>query len=258
MKAGDAVVDILKDWNIDHVYGYPGDSVNNLVEALRKAKDQIKFIQVRHEETASLAAAAEAKITGRVGVCLSIGGPGAIHLLNGMYDAKEDAAPLVVITGQVSHQLLGTNNFQEVNLERMFDDVAIFNRRVTSGEQIQPLLKQAFKEAYEQKGVAVLNVPDNIFKETVNKVELRSSKVAEYHLFPNKESVKQAVSLIQRSKKACNFSWKRSDGCTRGINRVRKENCSPGCCFTKRKRSDTRSTSIESRKFGTDRDKTCI
>lgn len=202
MKAGDAVVDILKDWNIDHVYGYPGDSVNNLVEALRKAKEQIKFIQVRHEETASLAAAAEAKITGRVGgVCLSIGGPGAIHLLNGMYDAKEDAAPLVVITGQVSHQLLGTNNFQEVNLERMFDDVAIFNRRVTSGEQIQPLLKQAFKEAYEQKGVAVLNVPDNIFKETVNKVELRSSKVAEYHLFPNKESVKQAVSLIQRSKK---------------------------------------------------------
>ncbi|UOQ86350.1 pyruvate oxidase [Gracilibacillus salinarum] len=201
MKASEAVIDIFKEWNIKHVYGYPGDSINHLIEALRKAKDEVKFIQVRQEEVGSLAASAEAKLTNQVGVCLSIGGPGAIHLLNGMYDAKEDGAPLVVITGQVSHDLVGTENFQEVNLERMFDDVAIFNKRVTSPELVQPLLKQAFKEAYTQKGVAVLSIPDDVFSQTVKKDKLRSNVHSNYRLFPDKEDVKQAAMLLQQAKK---------------------------------------------------------
>ncbi|UOQ47084.1 pyruvate oxidase [Gracilibacillus caseinilyticus] len=201
MKASEAVIDIFKEWNIAHVYGYPGDSINHLIEALRTAKDEIKFIQVRQEEVGSLAASAEAKLTNHVGVCLSIGGPGAIHLLNRMYDAREDGAPLVVITGQVSHDLVGTENFQEVNLERMFDDVAIFNRRVTSPELVQPLLKQAFKEAYTQKGVAVLSIPDDVFSQTVKKDKLRSIVHSNYRLFPDKEDVKQAAMLLQQSRK---------------------------------------------------------
>src|SRR5699024_10621722 len=201
MKASVAVTEILEDWNINHVYGYPGDSVNNLIESLRKSENNIDFIQVRHEEVAALSASAEAKFTDNVSVCVSIGGPGAIHLLNGMYDAKKDSAPMVVITGQISHDLLGTDNFQEVTLERMFDDVAILNRRVTSGKQLQPLLKQAFKEAYDQKGVAVLSVPDDVFLDSVNQKSLRSTIVPEFNIFPTRDNMDQAISHLEQAKK---------------------------------------------------------
>lgn len=201
MKAAEAVIDIMKDWDIDHVYGYPGDSVNNLVEALRKHKEEIDFIHVRHEEVGALAAAAGAKLTGKVGVCLSIGGPGAIHMLNGMYDAKADGAPLVVITGQISHDLVGTENFQEVNLERLFDDVAVFNRRVTSGKQMRPLLEQAFKDAYANNGVAVLTVPDDVFKETVESPKLRNSTYTAPQFVPNENDLNTAADMIAKAKK---------------------------------------------------------
>ncbi|WP_257612209.1 thiamine pyrophosphate-binding protein, partial [Oenococcus oeni] len=93
-KGSDLLVNVLTDWGIKEVYGLPGDSVDTTVDALRRQKDKIKFIQVRHEEVASLAASASAKYTGKIGVCLSIGGPGAIHLLNGLYDAKMDHVPV--------------------------------------------------------------------------------------------------------------------------------------------------------------------
>ncbi|MUV37582.1 Pyruvate dehydrogenase (quinone) [Lentibacillus sp. JNUCC-1] len=201
MKAAESVINVLKDWNIKHVYGYPGDSVNNLVESFRKHEDEIGFVQVRHEEVAALAASAEAKLTGNVSVCLSIGGPGAIHLLNGMYDAKADGAPLVVITGQVSHELLGTENFQEVNLEKLFDHVSVFNHRVTSGKQLRPLLEQAFKDAYTHKGVAVLTVPDDVFKETVASTKERSSTYTAPQLTPKETDLKNAMDLIVDAQK---------------------------------------------------------
>lgn len=201
MKAGEAVIDIMKDWKVNHVYGYPGGSVNNLVEAFRKHKEEIKFIHVRHEEVGALAAAAEAKLTGKVGVCLSIGGPGAVHMLNGMYDAKMDGAPLVVITGQVSSDELGTDTFQEVNLERLFDDVAVFNRRVTSGKLMRPLLEQAFKEAYAHNGVAVLSVPDDVFRESVESPKLRSSTYVAPELSLNESELKKSEKLIKKAKK---------------------------------------------------------
>ncbi|WP_181348079.1 pyruvate oxidase [Thalassobacillus sp. CUG 92003] len=201
MKASETVIEMLKEWDVDHVYGYPGDSINNLVEELRNVRDEIQFYQVRHEEVATLAASAEAKLTGKVSVCLSIGGPGAIHLLNGMYDAKEDGAPMVVITGQISHDLLGTENFQEENLERIFDDVAVFNRRVTSGDQMHPLLEQAFRNAYSYNGVAVLSVPDDIFKETAGNTNLRSSAYHPPKIIPEQPTIDQAVELIRQSEK---------------------------------------------------------
>lgn len=131
-----AAAELLKQWNIDHIYGLPGDSINEFIEELRKEEDAIRFIQVRHEETAALAAAAEAKLTGKIGVCLSIAGPGAIHLLNGLYDAKADSAPVLVLSGQVDSNVRGRDSFQEVNLERMFDDVAVFNQEVQSAEAL--------------------------------------------------------------------------------------------------------------------------
>lgn len=201
MKASDAVIQIMKEWDINHIYGYPGDSVNNLVESLRTHQDEVDFIQVRHEEVGALAAAAEAKLTGKVGVCLSIGGPGAIHLLNGMYDAKLDGAPMVVITGQISHDLLGTEHFQEVNLEKLFEPATVFNRRVTSGKQIQPLLQQAIKEAYAHNGVAALTVPDDIFKEAVGPSIVRSSTYTTPQFIPHEHELIRAADLFAEAKK---------------------------------------------------------
>ncbi|MGA9172802.1 MAG: pyruvate oxidase [Thermoactinomyces sp.] len=160
--AGEALVDLLIEWGVDHIYGMPGDSINSVIEPLRKARDKIKFIQVRHEEAGALAAAAYAKLTGKLGVCLSIAGPGAIHLLNGLYDAKLDRVPVLAITGQVESDLLGTDYFQEVNLDRLFDDVAVYNQRIMSAEQLPAVVNQAIRTAYTKKGVSVLTIPDDI------------------------------------------------------------------------------------------------
>ncbi len=162
--AGEALVDLLIDWGVEHIYGMPGDSINSIIEALRKKQDKIKFIQVRHEEAGALAAAAYAKLTGKLGVCMAIAGPGAIHLLNGLYDAKLDKAPVLAISGQVETDLLGTDFFQEVNLERMFDDVAVYNQRIMSAEQLPAVVNQAIRMAYTKKGVSVLTIPDDVPK----------------------------------------------------------------------------------------------
>jgi pyruvate oxidase len=111
VKASEAVVKLFENWGIDHIYGIPGDSINTMVEALRKEESKIKFYTVRHEEVASLAAAAYSKLTGKIGVCLAIGGPGAIHLLNGMYDAKMDHVPMLVLVGHIPARLTGTDYF---------------------------------------------------------------------------------------------------------------------------------------------------
>ena len=110
----DVIVERLIDWGVDMVFGLPGDGINGIIEALRKHQDKIRFIQVRHEEAAAFAACGYAKFTGRLGVCFATSGPGAIHLLNGLYDAKMDGAPVLAITGQTYHDLIGMHYQQEV------------------------------------------------------------------------------------------------------------------------------------------------
>src|ERR1700754_3810083 len=105
--ASDVLIEGLLDWGVDTVFGLPGDGINGFMEALRKQQDRIRFVQVRHEEGAALMACGYAKFTGRLGVCLATSGPGAIHLLNGLYDAKMDSAPVLALTGQIYHDLLG-------------------------------------------------------------------------------------------------------------------------------------------------------
>src|SRR5512138_1206425 len=114
----------LKAWGVGRVYGYPGDGTNGLNLAFHEVGDEIEFVQVRHEELASFAACAHAKLTGEVGVCMATSGPGAIHLLNGLYDAKLDHQPVVAILGQQAHSALGGNYQQEVDLLSLFKDVA--------------------------------------------------------------------------------------------------------------------------------------
>src|SRR6266576_4247542 len=122
--AADVFVDRLIDWGVRVVFGLPGDGINGLMEALRTHQEQISFIQVRHEEAAAFMACGYAKYTGRLGVCLATSGPGGIHLLNGLYDAKMDSQPVLAITGMHYHDLIGTFTQQDVALDRLYTDVA--------------------------------------------------------------------------------------------------------------------------------------
>ncbi|MCE0738684.1 pyruvate oxidase [Bacillus inaquosorum] len=200
--AGQAMTELLEQWGVDHVYGIPGDSINEFIEELRHERNQLKFIQTRHEEVAALAAAAEAKLTGKIGVCLSIAGPGAVHLLNGLYDAKADGAPVLAIAGQVSSGEVGRDYFQEIKLEQMFEDVAVFNREVHSAETLPDLLNQAIRTAYSKKGVAVLSVSDDLFAEKIKREPVYTSPVyIEGNLEPKKEQLVTCAQYINNAKK---------------------------------------------------------
>src|SRR5438045_4658264 len=126
----EALIDRLIEWDVSVVFGLPGDGINGIMEALRERQDKIRFIQVRHEESAAFMACGYAKYTGKLGVCLATSGPGAIHLLNGLYDAKMDGAPVLAITGHHFHDLIGTQAQQDVDLDRVFSDVALYSERV--------------------------------------------------------------------------------------------------------------------------------
>src|SRR3984893_1557707 len=125
--ASDVLIESLQDWGVDTIFGLPGDGINGVMEALRKRKDQIRFIQVRHEESAAFMACAYAKYTGKLGVCLATSGPGGIHLLNGLYDAKLDGQPVLAITGLQFHDLLHTFTQQDIELDKLFENVAVYS-----------------------------------------------------------------------------------------------------------------------------------
>ena len=157
--ASDILMERLVDWGVDTIFGLPGDGINGLFEALRTHKDKIKFIQVRHEEAAAFAACAYAKFTGRLGVCLATSGPGAIHLLNGLYDAKMDGAPVLAITGQQYSDLLGSQYQQEVNLLALYTDVAAYNQQVQGSGDVYNLVNTACRVALSQRAVAHITFP---------------------------------------------------------------------------------------------------
>src|SRR3982751_5660586 len=145
--AADILIDTIHDWGGEVVFGLPGDGINGIMEALRKRKDKIRFIQVRHEESAALAACGYAKWTGRLGVCLATSGPGGIHLLNGLYDAKMDGAPVLAITGLQFHDLLHTHTQQDVELDKLFMDVAVYNCRVMGAAHMENVMELAIRTA---------------------------------------------------------------------------------------------------------------
>src|SRR6184192_416782 len=128
--AADVLIETLLDWDVQVVFGLPGDGINGIMEALRTRQDRIRFVQVRHEESAAFMACGYAKFTGRLGVCLATSGPGGIHLLNGLYDATMDGQPVLAITGHTFHDLVGTRQQQDIALDKLFDDVTVYNNRV--------------------------------------------------------------------------------------------------------------------------------
>ena len=202
IKANEALVKALQAWDIDHLWGIPGDSVDAVVDNLRTVRDTFKFYHVRHEEVASLSAAAYTKLTGKIGVALSIGGPGIVHLLNGMYDAKMDRVPQLIITGQTNSTLLGTKFFQETNISKMVDDVAVFHHQVQKGDDLFEITNEAIRTAYEKNGVAVIICPNDLLtqkiKDTTNRPVDTSRPVLPT---PSYRSIKKAAKLINKSKK---------------------------------------------------------
>lgn len=155
----DVLVERLIRWGVDSIFGLPGDGINGFFEALRKAQNRIHFIHVRHEEVAALAAVGYAKFTGRLGVCVSTSGPGAVHLLNGLYDAKVDGAPVLAITGMTYHDLIGTHYLQDIDTNVLFSDVALFNERVMGPAHIQNLADQACRTALSHRTATHISIP---------------------------------------------------------------------------------------------------
>src|SRR6478672_2100015 len=135
--AADVLIEGLIDWGVDVIFGLPGDGINGIMESLRTHQEQIRFVQARHEEAAAFMACAYAKFTGRLGVCLATSGPGGIHLLNGLYDAKLDNQPVLAITGLQFHDLIGTFTQQDVELDKLFMDVAVYSERVMGPTHVE-------------------------------------------------------------------------------------------------------------------------
>ncbi|MBP7148361.1 MAG: pyruvate oxidase [Acidobacteria bacterium] len=157
--SADVLIDTLARWGVDVVFGLPGDGINGIMEALRRQKDQIRFVQVRHEEAAAFMACGYAKFTGRLGVCLATSGPGGIHLLNGLYDAKLDGQPVLAITGGTFHDLVNTYGQQDVDLDRLFENVALYNVRIMGPAHVETVSDLACRHALAYRGVSHLHFP---------------------------------------------------------------------------------------------------
>jgi len=178
--AADVLADRLVDWGVRVVFGLPGDGINGIMEALRVRQDRITFVQVRHEEAAAFMACGYAKYTGNLGVCLATSGPGAIHLLNGLYDAKMDGAPVLAITGQTYHDLIGTRYQQEVDLLSLFKDVAVFDQQVLGAKHVRALTDAGCRAALAQRGVAHITFPVDLQEQELGADE-QSDKAVEGH-----------------------------------------------------------------------------
>jgi pyruvate dehydrogenase (quinone) len=160
--ASEALVERLADWGVDTVFGLPGDGINGIMEGFRRHQDRVKFVLVHHEEAAAFMATAHAKATGQLGVCLATSGPGGIHLLNGLYDAKLDHMPVLAITGMQETSVLGTGYQQEVNLDKLYADVAVYDQMIYNPAQLPAVVDIAVRTAYARRGVAHLTLPNDL------------------------------------------------------------------------------------------------
>jgi len=207
-NAADILVESIIAWGVDTVFGLPGDGINGIMEALRQRQDRVRFIQVRHEEAAAFMACAYAKYTGRLGCCLATSGPGGIHLLNGLYDAKLDQAPVLAITGQIYSDLKGSKFQQEVNMTLLFEDVTVYNQEVINPNQVEMLANEACRHALNHRGVAHITFPvdyqekEPSGKRTMHKVQGHtSSRWSPPIIIPPEEELKLAAAILNEAEK---------------------------------------------------------
>jgi len=205
------VIDTVLEWGIDTIFGIPGDGINGVMEAIRKrqADKKLRFIQVRHEEAAALMACGYAKFTGRLGCCLATSGPGGIHLLNGLYDAKLDGAPVLAITGLQFHDLMGTHTQQDVALDKLFMDVAAFNERIMGAAHARNVVELACRTALSRRSVSHITIPVDIQDQELkndqrserNKPEHVSNVWPERVQLPAGNDLHAAAEILNRGKR---------------------------------------------------------
>ena len=209
--AAEILIDTVIEWGVDTIFGIPGDGINGIMEVIRKRQEQqqLRFIQVRHEEAAAFMACGYAKFTGKIGCCLATSGPGGIHLLNGLYDAKLDGVPVLAITGLQFHDLLGTHTQQDVALDKLFMDVAGFNERIMGAAHVQNLTELACRTALTRRCVAHLTIPVDIQDEELSKDE-RSKRNKPNHVsnvstrrvqLPARTDLDRAAAILNKGKR---------------------------------------------------------
>lgn len=207
--AGDIIVETLIDWGVDTVFGIPGDGINGVFEALRTRQDRIRFIQVRHEESAALAACGYAKWTGRLGVCVATSGPGGIHLLNGIYDAKLDNQPVLAITGMQYHDLLDTFTQQDVDLDKLFMEPCAYSARVMGPEHAENVAEMACRTALAYRQPTHISIPVDLQSMPASKSRRSKRNVAEHvsHLMafggncPEARQLERAADILNQAKR---------------------------------------------------------
>ncbi len=209
MTTADVLIETLIDWGVDTIFGLPGDGINGIMESLRTHKDQVRFVQVRHEEGAAFMACAYAKFTGKLGVCLATSGPGGIHLLNGLYDAKLDSQPVVAITGLQFHDLVGTYTQQDVALDKLYMDVCVYNERVMGPAHVENVTELACRTAISYRGVAHITIPTDIQEESLtrsdrskrNRPGHTSDVYARSSRLPNQHDLERAADILNRGER---------------------------------------------------------
>ncbi len=212
MKLFKQLMQIIKGYGVREVFAVPGDAINAFVDEFRK-DDEVKFIHVSHEEAGAFAASCQAKLTGRLSVCAGTVGPGAIHLLNGLYDAQMDEAPVLAICGQVPTSERGSRYHQEVDLKKLFSDVAVFVEEVFDLSQMPRLALDACNAAMEKKGVAVLIVPHDIGGSDVEDTEIHIDIAnTRSRLVPATDRLVDAVQRINNASKVAIFAGKGTRG----------------------------------------------
>ncbi|MGI9010387.1 MAG: thiamine pyrophosphate-dependent enzyme [Nitrososphaeraceae archaeon] len=207
LTTADIVAEALIDWKVDVVFGIPGDGINGFIEALRVRQDKIKFVLVRHEESAALMSCAYAKYTGKIGVCVATSGPGAIHLLNGLYDAKADNVPVIAITGSTFSDLMNSSFLQDVKLLQLFSDVASYNTMIHLPEQAEMAVDIACRTCLARKGVGHINIPIDVQEKKLkgdyskHKVPGHTSDIFDSFALPDKKLIEKAAKVLNKGNK---------------------------------------------------------
>jgi pyruvate dehydrogenase (quinone) len=219
--AADVLVEVLADWGVDVIFGLPGDGINGIMEALRTRQDRIRFIQVRHEEAAAFMACGYAKFTGKLGVCLATSGPGGLHLLNGLYDAKLDGQPVLALTGLPHHDLIGTHTQQDVELDKVFADVAKYNMRVMGPEHVENVAHLACRTALAYNGVSHITFPVDLQDKPVEKKGSKrnipghtSDVFARSARLPDEDDLRRAADALNAGRKVVILAGRGALGAT--------------------------------------------
>ncbi|HOL71429.1 MAG TPA: thiamine pyrophosphate-binding protein [Bryobacteraceae bacterium] len=224
--ASDVLIETIHDWGVDVVFGVPGDGVDGIMEALRTHQDTVRFVHTRHEEAAALMACAYAKFTGKLGCCLGTSGPGGLHLINGLYDAKMDGQPVLALTGLQYHDLIGTHTQQDVALDRVFMDVCVYNERIMGKAHVENVADLACRAALSYRGVAHITIPVDF---QTMEMESRSRRNVPHHTsdvlalgarLPNRSDLQRAADVLNKGKRIAILAGAGAIGATDQLEQV--------------------------------------